>query len=283
MKSAWVILAVFLNGPAFADKVGYGRHVTPAGPGEGWGWLPVKLDEAERGLLAKRSDPPKTAMDYYLLLPEEYFRNVENSLERRVAFIDQESLSDQYLHAGYTIPSTDAGAFWVTIRIFEMGGEPLIAIRHRGGNQLLHKIKDERNRKPGELIWIRLGRPDFLRYRDGRWIPVDAKILPGITKDFVLDRYRNHYKGHLNNPTQRKWISLGYALPQTGGVIQVTGRENFMSPLENYIWAEFTFDGGRFTLTTNSEQGGADQPATAPESKSEGKERANPESKVRPK
>ena len=267
MKSACVILSVFLHGSALANEGDYGRHVTPGDSGEGWEWLPVKLDEAERRLLAKRSNPPKTAMDYYLLLPEKYFRNIENSLERRVAFIVQESLSDQYLHAGYTIPSTDAGAFWVTIRIFEMGREPLIAIRHRGGNQLLYKIKDERSWKPGELIWISLGRPDFLRYREGKWIPVDAEVLPGITKDFVLDRYRNHYRGHRNYPTQKKWISLGYALPQTGGVVQVTGRENFMSPLEKYIWAQFTFDGDRFLPATNSEQGDAGQPAAAPESK----------------
>lgn len=269
MKSILVILSFGFLGSAFSDEVDYGRHVTLRNPGEGWEWLPVKLDEAERRLLAARSSPPKTAMDYYLLLPEKYFRNIENSLERRVTFIDQESLSDQYLRAGYTIPSTDAGAFWVTIRLFEKGGEPLIAIRHRGGNQLLHKIKDERTWEPGELIWISLGRPDFLRYREGKWIPVGAKILPPITKDFVLDRYRNHYKGHLKHPTQKKWISLGYALPQTGETVQVTGRENFMNPLEKYIWAEFTFDGDRFVKTTDREPGGADQSATAPKPKSE--------------
>ena len=276
MKSAWIVLAILLHPAVFADEFDYGRHVTLSGPGEGWVWLPVKLDQAERELLAERSDPPKTAMDYYLLLPGKYFRNIENSIERRVAFVDQESLSDQYLHAGYTIPSTDAGAFWVTIRVFEMGDEPLIAIRHRGGNQLLHKIKDEKDWKPGELIWISLGRPDFLRYRKGKWIPVDKKILPGLTKDFVLDRYRNHYKAHLNYPTQKKWISLGYVLPQTGGIVQVTGRENFMSPQKKYTWAEFTFDGDRFAPTTNSEEGGADQAGTAAESEPEGNKQSKP-------
>jgi hypothetical protein len=249
------MLLLLLHGAAFAHDVHDGRHVTFADPTKAYSWLPVTLDEAERELLAKRSDPPKTAMDYYLLLPKKYFRNIENSLERRVAFVDQDSLSDQYLHASYTIPSTDMGAFRVTIRIFGKDGQPLIAIRHRGGDQVLHKVKDERKVNPGELISISLGRPDFWRYRKGKWIPVDSTILPGITKEFVIDRYRNHYKGHLKDPTQTKSIWLWYDLPQTGRLVQVTGRENFMSPQKRYVWAEFTFDGARFVPTTNSESG----------------------------
>lgn len=257
MKTACIAMIMLLHGVAYAHEGRDGRHVTFAVPEKGWAWLPVTLDEEEGELLAKRSDPPRTAMDYYLLLPGKYFRNVENSVERRVAFIDRDSLSDQYLHAEYTIPRTDAGAFRVSIRLFEKDGEPLIAIRHRGGNQLLHKVKDERKVNPGELIWISLGRPDFWQYRKGKWIPVDSTILPGITKAFVIDRYRTHHKGHLQHPTQKKWISLGYDLPQTGQLVQVTGRENFMSPLERYVWAEFTFDGARFVPTTNSEQDAA--------------------------
>lgn len=221
--------------------------------GSDWTWLPVTLDAAERRLLAKRSDPPKTAMDYYLLLSGKYFRNIENSLERRVAFIDRKSLSDQYLHAEYTIPSVDAGAFWVTIRLFQMDDETLIAIRHRGGNQVLYKSKDERKVKAGELIWIHLGRPEFWRFRKGEWILGDDSILPGITKEYVIDRYRNHYKAHLNHPTQKKYIALGYQLPPKGGTLQVTGRENFMSPQKKYVWAEFKFDKECFLPTTISE------------------------------
>jgi hypothetical protein len=77
---------------------------------------------------------------------------------------------------------------------------------------------------------------------------VDDKILPGIEKDFVIDRYRNHYKAHLNHPNQQKNIWLEYELPPTGGVMRVKGRENFMDPSETYIWKTFRFDGKRFVL-----------------------------------
>ena len=241
------VCLLLLQDASLADEERAERHVSFSDAGKGYVWNPVTLNEGERELYSKRSIKPKTALDYYLLLPKKYFRNVENSLERRVTFIDRRSLSDQYLHAAYTIPSIDAGAFRVTIRIFEKGEEPLIAVRHRGGNQLLYKIEDERRDwKPGELIWISLGRPDFLRYREGKWIQVGERILPGISKDYVLNKYRNHFKAHLKHPTQKKWISLGYSLPQSGGLIQVTGRENFMTPLEKHVWAEFIFDGDQF-------------------------------------
>ena len=198
-KAIGVALILLVQGAAFShEKMRPGRHVSVEAETRKWSWRPVELDEAERGLLTKRSDPPKTALDYYLLLPEKYFRNIENSLERRITFIDQDSLSDQYLHAEYSIPRTDAGAFEVTIRVFHKDREPLIAIRHRGDSQSLYKVADERTVEPGELVWINVGRPEFWRYRKGEWIEVDRDILPGISKDSVLDRYHHHYQAHLH-------------------------------------------------------------------------------------
>jgi hypothetical protein len=65
------------------------------------------------------------------------------------------------------------------------------------------------------------------------------------------------------------------------------GKEYFFGRYKDGVFGHAPTDG---TLTalwkhlsqTSSEQGGADQPATRPESKSEGKDKPQPESKVRP-
>ncbi len=250
------------------DRVRHVKLLSPVEEASDYEWRPVKLTEAESKLLKQRSSPPRSALDFYLLLSRSYFENVDDSLERRIAFIDRETLTPTYLHAEFTIPVVDAGAFSISIRIFEKGEEPLIAICHRSGRESLYEIENERKAKPGELIRITVGRPEFWRYRKEKWIPEKATILPSITKEFVLDRYRKKYKGHLNYPTQKKYIWLNYDLPPSGELIQVTGKENFMSPDKKYVWAEFTFDGDRFAPTPNSEES-AGKPAPAVDSKSE--------------
>jgi hypothetical protein len=153
------------------------------------------------------------------------------------------TLSDGYLHAAYTIPRTDAGAFEITIRLYEKDKEPLIAIQHLGGSEAIYQSSSNSG---GKLMAITVNRPEFWRYRDGAWLRVEDAILPGITVGDVLTRYRDHYKAHLYQPTQQKYIHLAYDLPREGTVVQVTGRENFMDPGKKEVWAEFNYDGDRF-------------------------------------
>lgn len=254
-----------------AASVSADRHVSFDNPGRGWKWLPVTLTDAERELLAKRSDPPETALDYYLLLSGSYFRrNIAHETERRITFIDRETLSDNYLHADYTIPSVDAGAFSITIRLFGDEENPLIAISHRYSKKRLFSAKEN---NPQGLWSIMLNKPEFWRYRGGAFseggalVRIPDSVVPELSAESILDRYRNHYKAHLNHPTQKKSIFLVYELPQEGNIVQVTGGENFMRSRKEAVWAEFVYDGERFVPSTPSEQGGADQPATAPEPK----------------
>jgi hypothetical protein len=258
MKTTLIIAMALLQGIAWADE----RHVSfdnPGHEGSAWKWLSVTLTADERTLLAKRSDPPKTALDYYLLLSGRYFTNIAHETERRITFIDRRTLTDKYLHAKYSIPSTDAGAFEITIRLFGSGDNLLVAISHRGGNKLLFAAKEN---GPLEPSWISLNTPEFWRYRGGPFsrggslVRAPDVILPEPSVDQILDRYRNHYKAHLNYSTQKKSISLAYELPQEGNRVEVTGRENFMSPSERYVWAAYTFNGAEFAPSTNSEQDG---------------------------
>ena len=255
MRLTIFILCVLLNGGLRSEE----RHVVfdnPGSPGSTWKWRPVALTEAEKALLEQRSDPPRTALDFYLLLGRGYFKNVDNGTERRITFIEKESLSDTYLRAEYTIPSTDAGAFWVTVKILGRDENKLIAISHLEGS---HKLYVAKENGPQGLWSVSMNRPEFWRYRGGAfseggaWHRVSDTILPDLSVERILDRYRNHYKAHLHHADQKKSIYLMYELPVKGGLVQVAGRENFMSPRERYVWAEYVFDGEKFDLSKEKE------------------------------
>jgi hypothetical protein len=108
----------------------------------------LKLDPAQRKLLAARSETPRTAADYYFLLPATNFSNVENSTERRATFVNQESLTKQYLHAGHWF-ECDGGGFEVTIRVFDAADGPLVAILSSTYPREI--LVDNKQARPGEL------------------------------------------------------------------------------------------------------------------------------------
>ncbi|MEO5716716.1 MAG: hypothetical protein ABIT37_24775 [Luteolibacter sp.] len=211
----------------------------------------LKLDAADRKLLARRSDSPASAADCYFLLPPSYFSNVENTPERRATLVDRDSLTSHYLHAKHWF-ECDGGGFEVTIRVFDAADGPLVAILSSTYPQ--ETLLNNQGAPVGDLQGIAVNRPRFWRFRDGKWTEVDGKILPAIDKEFVLDRYRNHYKAHLKNADQQKSIWLEYELPATGGRVPLTGRENFMDPGETYTWKSFRFNGKRF-VPENSNPG----------------------------
>lgn len=202
---------------------------------------PLRLDRADKKLLADRKDPPHTAADYYFLLPAAYFGNVEDSAQRRATFIDKDSLSDTYLQAKHFF-ECDGGGFEVTLRVFALPAGPVVGVSswHADPDTLL----EVKRPKPGQLSSITAHRPEFWRYENGGWISAKDVKLPLLSKAEVIDQYRNRFKAHLAYPDQQKFIYLDYELPRTGNVIEVVGRENFMS--EAPTWASFTFDGQGF-------------------------------------
>lgn len=203
----------------------------------------LNLTASDRRLLSNQHGTPRTAADFYLKLPAAYFPNLENTSERRVSFIDKATLTDGYLEAKHWF-ECDGGGFSVTIRVFDTNDGPLIAI-HSSTYESEFLLKDD-HAKPGELQSISVQRPKFWRYRNDQFVKVDDGVLPTIRKDFVLDRYHHHYKGQLKDADQQKYIWLTYDLPATGTTVRVTGRENFMDPMQTYTWKTFQFNGKVF-------------------------------------
>jgi len=204
---------------------------------------PLKLGSQDQAVLASRSNSPHYASDYYFALPAAYFSGLENTPERRVTFIEKSSLTARYLHAQHWF-ECDGGGFDVTIRVFDTPEGHLIGISSStyGAETLFSTDK----RGPGVLESITVQRPQFWRYRGGQWQRVPDSILPMIQTKRVMDLYRNEFMGHLNSPDQGKLIWLSYDLPAGGSTINVSGRENFMDPSEEYTWARYEFNGERF-------------------------------------
>ena len=205
---------------------------------------PLKLEAADEHLLASRSTPPRKASDYYFALPSSYFSIMESSPERRATFVQKDSISDSYIHAERWF-ECDGGGFEVTIRVFDAPDGPIVGIS--SSTYEAATLYSDADPGPGEIESITVHRPKFWRYMNGKWISVSDSILPMITHDFVIDRYRNYYKAHLSTADQRKLIWLSYDLPSSGSEVSVTGRENFMDPSEVYVWKRFVFNGRRFT------------------------------------
>lgn len=205
---------------------------------------PLVLAEAHRQLLAKRSDPPRTAADYYLALPDHFFGNVEDTTpERRVSFIEIESLRDQWLKAGHFF-ECDGGGFEVVLRVFETEQGALIAIDE--WKRRWDEIHHDKDAPAGEMQCISLGAPRFWRLVEGTWVEAKHVMLPAIDKDWVMERYRNHFKEQSNTPYESTHIWLNYQLPGTGDEIRLTGRGNFMDPDGDPVWQRLRFDGHGF-------------------------------------
>jgi hypothetical protein len=210
---------------------------------------PLTLEAADKQLLASRSSNPRKASDYYFALPSSYFSIIENSPERRATFVQKDTMSDSFIHAERSF-ECDGGGFDVTMRVFDTPNGPLVGISSSTYEATI--LYSDTDPGPGELESITVHRPQFWRYAGGKWVRVSDSILPMITRDFVLDRYRNHYKAHLENAKSDKFIWLSYDLPPSGNEINVTGRENFMDPFETYVWRRFAFNGESFTEKTKT-------------------------------
>lgn len=245
MHRGWFFLM-----PCLVVMVGCGHQTPPPPPVDSMVGCahdqqlpPLKLDSGDHAILASRSNPPQCASDYYFALPASYFAGVESTPERRTTFIDKSSLTGRYLHAKHWF-ECDGGGFEVIIRLFDTPDGRLVGISSSTYESQTIYSTDKRG--PGVLESVTVQRPQFWRYRSGQWQRVSDSILPMIQTERVMDLYRNQFMGHLNSPDQGKSIWLSYDLPAGGSTINISGRENFMDPSEEYTWARYEFNGERF-------------------------------------
>ncbi len=200
---------------------------------------PLTLTPAQEQLLASAPKSPRTALDYYMLLPKSYFSIMPDSRERRVSYIDLESLSNDYLHASRWF-ECDGGGFEVVLRLYKSSSGTIVGLLTNESTTIYKGKPDE----GAPSITVR--KPSFWKYTAGAWVPQSGTLLPDLGSSEILDRYYHHYKAHLIEPDQPKYIWLAYTPLPTTTDIHVTGRGNFMKPSKEYIWKRYSWTGKRF-------------------------------------
>jgi hypothetical protein len=201
---------------------------------------PLELTAEHERLLAAASAKPRTALDYYLLLPSSYFKIMPDSRERRVTYIDAKTLSNDYLKASRWF-ECDGGGFEVTIKLYRTPKQTFVLLKQ----SQLETIFDDGKPREGEPS-IRIERPSLWRYSDSGWVQQPDSAVPKISAERVLAKYHRDWDADRKNTDQEKYIWIDYVLSPTTPDVVLMGRENFQSGA--YEYGRLKWRGTRFTL-----------------------------------
>lgn len=205
---------------------------------------PLRLDANQKSLLASVSSQPQSALDYYMLLPKRYFSIMPSDAQRKISYVERETLNQDYISACRWL-ECDGGGFELTIRVFRRPGGDLIAVNSSEDQSL---FLFQRDLNQSGLNSVTLKKPTFWHYRNG-WNQVNGDLLPSLGLDRILRQYSDKYHADQKHADQTKFIYLEYQLPPQGNVIPVVGRENFMDSAPT--WAEYKFSGSSFVELTH--------------------------------
>ena len=201
---------------------------------------PLELTAEHERLLAAASAKPKTALDYYLLLPGSYFKIMPDSRERRVTYIEDKTLTDDYLEASRWF-ECDGGGFEVTIKLYRTPTRTFVLLNH--GH--MDTIFDDGKPREGEPS-VGIERPSLWLYSDSAWVRQPDSAVPKISAERVLDKYHRDWDADRKHTDQEKYIWIDYVLSPTTPDIVLMGRENFQSGV--YEYGRLKWRGTRFTL-----------------------------------
>jgi hypothetical protein len=201
---------------------------------------PLRLTAEHKQLLAKASASPKTALDYYLLLPKSTFSIMPDFPERRVTYIEPKTLSDDYLHASRWF-ECDGGGFSVTLKLYRTPSQTFVVIQRRQPETIF----DDGKPREGEPS-VSIDRPELWKYSAGQWVRQPDASIPKISARRVLAKYHHDSDADKQYPDQDKFIWIDYVLSPATNDIVLMGRENFQSDI--YEYARLKWRGDRFSF-----------------------------------
>jgi hypothetical protein len=208
---------------------------SPPGEGVAQDKLPsLRLTSDQKRLLASASPDPRTALDYYMLLPKSYFDVMPDSRERRVSYVVHDTLSDEYLDAWGNIEGT--GGFHVTLKLYRTPTRTFVVIDPYNEEILLDDSKWE----------ISAVRPSLWVYSDRMWTRQPDDCIPKISPRHVLKKYHRDSGIDRRDTGQKKYIEISYDLSPNSDDIVVTGRETFQHRI--YEYARLNWRNGRFSF-----------------------------------
>lgn len=191
---------------------------------------PLKLTSEHKRLLASVSSEPRTALDYYMHLPKSFFDVIPDSPERRVTFIDQDTLSDDYLNAHFGF-ECGGGGFQVAIKVLPSLTAKFVVL-HQFNEEVVFpdKAKD---------FEVNFFRPSLWRYVDASWLREDEAAIPKISFKQVLAKHHEQSRAEALVrpsvvPDTDSRIEVSYDLrPETTDIV-ITGRGNFQGAPTEY-------------------------------------------------
>jgi hypothetical protein len=194
----------------------------------------LRLTSDHKRLLTSVSSDPRTALDYYMLLPRSYFGIMPDSRERRVSYITRSTLSDEYLDAWGHIECT--GGFHVTLKLYRTPSRTFIVIEPYNEEIIF-----------GDGNWeISIVRPSLWAYAEGEWTRQPDESIPKISPRHVLTKYHRNWDDAQRETDQKKFIEISYNLSPATNAIILMGRETFQPKV--YEYARLKWRNTRFSF-----------------------------------
>lgn len=146
--------------------------------------------------VAAQSKQPKTVEDFYMALPSKYISPLAKVKDRR-KLIKTSDTANGYLYLSGENASVDWEG-WAEIALFKKtSGEYLIGV------------------VDGDCATICYSGVVFLEYKAGKWTDATKKVLPEISDEMILARYKKLFPGDTEFD-QKNPPYTNYKLPQKG-------------------------------------------------------------------
>jgi len=200
---------------------------------------PLHLTTEQKQLLSTVSSTPKTALDFYMLLPKSSFDIMPDSAKRRISYVKLDTLTDGFLHASRSF-ECNGGGFEVTLKLYHSPATTFVAIIQ---SVEIKDVEEGTVEKPEILIV----RPSLWRYVNKRWQRKPDEAIPEISPQQVLKKYHRDQDADRKNTDPSNIIYIDYDLSPSTDDIILKGRGNFQRCI--YEYARLHWDGERFILS----------------------------------
>lgn len=168
---------------------------------------------------------PKTVVDFYLLLPAKYIQPLAKTKERR-KLVQTLDVANGYLYLSgeKAMPEWEG---WAEVALFKKtNGEYVVGV------------------VDGSCATICYSGVEFLEYKNGKWSEVTKQVLPEITDQMTLNRYKKLFPDDAEYNEQNPPY-INYELPQKGTTVKVNANEGGDG---NTLLFELAWNGARFEL-----------------------------------
>ncbi len=168
---------------------------------------------------------PKTVEDFYMALPAKYVSPLAKTKDRR-KLIQTSDKANGYLYLSGENASVDWEG-WAEIALFKKtSGEYLIGV------------------VDGDCATICYSGVVFLEYENGKWMEMTKKVLPEISDEMILARYKKLFPDDTEFDRQNPPYT-NYKLPQKGTTLIMNANTGGDADAELF---RLKWNGARFEL-----------------------------------